>query len=32
MYLLRKAFAGRTITVCGPHAARVPLFEPRWIN
>jgi len=30
MYGIQKAFAGRTKTVRGPHAARVPVFGPRW--
>jgi len=25
-----KVFAGRTKTVCGPHAAHVPGFGPCW--
>jgi len=27
---MQKAFADRTKTVRGPHAARVPMFGPRW--
>jgi len=32
MYGIQNAFAGRTITVRGPHAARVPVFGPRCSN
>jgi len=29
-YSIQKTFAGRSKTVRGPHAARVPMFGPCW--